>query len=71
MALWQQYLLDLIMPPIVTAMWWLLSRGNATAIEGGKLSQRTSGWLRKGFVIVLLGTYLLMFGITTYLHFAK
>ncbi len=71
MPLMQQYLLDLVAPPIVTCVWWLFGRGTATVFQGGKVSERTKRWLSKGFIIVLVGTYLIMFGITTYLHFAR
>ena len=71
MPLTQQYLLDLVVPPIVTCIWWLLSRGTTTVFQGGKVSGRTKTWLSKGLVVVLVGTYVIMFGITTYIHLAK
>jgi len=71
MPLWQQYLLDLIAPPVGASIWWLFSRGTATAIQGGTVSERTRKRERIGFFVVLVLAYLLMFGGTTYLHFAK
>jgi hypothetical protein len=71
MPLIQQYLLDLVAPPVLTCVWWLFSRGTATVFQGGRVSERTKGWLSKGFIVVLVGTYLIMFGGTTYLHFAR
>jgi hypothetical protein len=71
MPLMQQYLLDLVAPPIVTSLWWLFSRGTATVLQGGAVSERTKKRERIGFLVVLLLAYLLMFGGTTYLHFAK
>jgi hypothetical protein len=71
MSLLQQYLLDFVAPPVVAFLWWLFSRGTATVLQGGTVSERTKGWLNKGFVVVLIGSYLIMFGITTYLNFAR
>jgi hypothetical protein len=71
MPLMQQYLLDLVAPPIVTCAWWLFSLGTASLFQGGRVSERTKGWLRRGLIFVLLGTYLVMFGGTTYLHFTR
>ena len=71
MPLMRQYLLDLVAPPIVTCVWWFFSRGTATVFQGGRVSERTKRWLGKGFIVVLVGSYLIMFGITTYLHFAR
>ena len=47
MPLTQQYLLDLIAPPIVTCIWWLFSRGTATVFQGGKISERTKAGLQR------------------------
>lgn len=71
MPLIQQYLLDLIAPPVVTCVWWLFSRGTATVLQGGSVSERTKKREKIGFFVVLTLTYLLMFGGTTYLHFAR
>jgi hypothetical protein len=71
MPLTQQYLLDLFAPPIVACIWWLFSHGTATVFQGGRVSERTKGWFSKGFFVVLGLAYVVMFGLTTYLHFAK
>ena len=71
MPLAQQYLLDLIAPPIIATLWWMLSRGWATAVEADEISDRTKKRQRFGFFFVLALIYALMFGATTYLHFAR
>ena len=71
MPLMQQYLLDLIAPPVLATLWWFFSRGSATVLQGGSVSERTKRREKMGFFVVLTLAYLLMFGGTTYLHFAK
>ncbi len=71
MPLMQQYLLDLIAPPVLATLWWFFSRGTATVFQGGSVSERTKRREKVGFVVVLTLAYLLMFGWTTYLHFTR
>lgn len=71
MPVGQQYLLDLIAPPIIAALWWFLSRGWATTVQAGEVSDRTRKRQRSGFFLVLGLLYILIFGATTYLHFMK
>ena len=60
----QQIFLDLIVPPLGTSLWWLLSWGWALTAQGGNISQRTKKWISKGFWIVLALTYVIMFSVT-------
>ena len=71
MSLTQQYLMDLIAPPILTGVWWLLTRGFGIVVQGGQMSERTKVWQRNALFIVLVLGYLVMFGGTTYLHLVK
>lgn len=71
LSLVQQIALDVVVPPIVTAVWWLMSSGWSNMMQGGEPTPRTKIWLSKGFWIVLGLLYLLMFGITLYAHFAS
>ena len=71
MPLLQQYLLDLIAPPVLAILWWFFSRGTATVLQGGSVSEKTKRREKIGFVVVLALAYLLMFGGTTYLHYAR
>jgi hypothetical protein len=34
MLLWKQFLLDLIAPPLLACLWWLVSRGWASTVQG-------------------------------------
>jgi hypothetical protein len=67
----QQFLLDLIAPPVGVCLWWLFSRGTAAVLQGGKVSERTKKREKVGFLVLLALGYAIMFGITTYLHFAR
>jgi hypothetical protein len=67
----QQILLDVVAPPILTALWWLFSRGWAYVIQGGTVSVRTKGRQGKGVWIVLGALYLIMFGATAYFNLAS
>jgi hypothetical protein len=71
MSLMQQCLLDLIAPPVGVCLWWLFSRGTATALQGGKVSDRTKKRQRIGFFVLLALGYAMMFGMTIYFHFAR
>jgi hypothetical protein len=71
MSLIQQYLLDVATPPVIAGVWWVFSRGWAAGTQGGHVSSETKKRQRVGFVAVLTLLYLLMFGTTTYLRFAK
>ena len=68
MPLTEQYLLDLIAPPIGAVAWWILSRGWADLVQLGNVSDTTQRRQRKEFVILLIVFYVLMFGATTYFH---
>ena len=71
LSLGQQYLLDLVAPPVIAGLWWLLSRGWATAVQVGNVSDRTRQRQKVEFFIVLTLLYVLMLGATTYVHFVN
>jgi hypothetical protein len=62
----EQIMLDLVVPPVGAAIWWLMARGWAGAVQGNTLSQRTKVRQKWEFWILLFVAYLLMFGITAY-----
>ncbi len=70
MSLMQQLLLDLLAPPVLAGLWWLGSRGWASAVQGAQVSNQTRSRQKVGFVVVVTALYLLMFGTTIYLRFA-
>ncbi|MGA6983812.1 MAG: hypothetical protein WBZ11_19820 [Candidatus Sulfotelmatobacter sp.] len=71
MPLARQYLLNTVAPPVLAGLWWVFSRGWATAVQGGEVSERTRKRQKWGLIVVLVLIYVLMFGATTYLHFAR
>jgi hypothetical protein len=62
----QMIALDLLVPPIGTCIWWLMSRGWAGLVQGGTVSDKTKKRQKWEFLIILVLAYLLMFGITLY-----
>jgi hypothetical protein len=67
----QQIALDILAPPVLVGMWWLMSRGWAIIAQGGKPSARTKIWTNKGTWVLLVVLYCLAFGITLYGYFAR
>ena len=67
----QQVLLDLIVPPVGTGVWWLLARGWAKSVQGGSTSGETKARQRIEFCIVLGLAYLVMFSFTIYGWFTR
>ena len=66
LPIWKQLLLDIFMPPIGTGIWLLASRGWAKAVQGGAVSDQTHTRQRRLAAIVLVFSYVVMFGITIY-----
>jgi hypothetical protein len=64
-------LLDLIGPPVVTALWWLISRGWATGVQREKVSNRTNTRQKYEFFFVLVLLYLVGIGTSVYVHAIK
>jgi len=67
----QQLLLDCIAPVALAALWFVFSRGWAHAVQGVEVSGQTKKRQARGFLVVLGGLYVLMFGATLYLHFGS
>ena len=71
MPVMKQFLLDLIVAPVIACVWWLFSRGWAFGVQAGQVSDQTRKRQKVGFVIVLILLYVLMFGITFYKNFIR
>ena len=67
----EQILYDLILPPIGAVLWWLMSRGLATTVQGRTVSEETKRRQKFEFVVVLIGVYLIMFSITIFAYFSR
>lgn len=68
LPLGQQIALDLIGPPVITGIWWILARGWA-GLMGTTNSDVVRGWQKPALWIVLIGCYFIMFGITIGAYF--
>lgn len=66
LPMWKQLVLDIIMPPVGTGIWVLASRSWAKAVQGGAVSQQTHRRQKRLAVILLMFSYVLMFGVTIY-----
>ncbi len=64
----QQIVLDLVAPPLLTGLWWLLSRA-WSGLLGTTNSGVVRGWQQSGTWIILVVCYFLMFGMTLYGYF--
>jgi hypothetical protein len=69
--LYQQILYDIFIPPVGAVLWWLMSRGLATTVQGGTVSEETKRRQKFEFVVVLIVTYLIMFSITIFAYFSR
>jgi hypothetical protein len=68
LPLGQQIALDLFAPPLITAVWWLLS-GGWSGLLGTTESEVVKGWRKPAVWTVLIVCYVLMFGTTAYAYF--
>jgi hypothetical protein len=59
-------ILDILIPPIGTCLWWLMARGWAGFVQLGNISDATKRRQRWEFWIVLASAYLIMFSVTLY-----
>jgi hypothetical protein len=71
MSLMQQFLLDLVAPPIGACLWWLGSRGWGLTVQGGRVTDQTRNRQKIGFFVLLAVLYLGMFGTTIYIHLSR
>jgi hypothetical protein len=67
LPLYQALLLDIFAPPIMTGLWWLMSKGKQAEL-GTTDDPAVQGWtesLGKSFLIVM---YVFFFGLTIYTY---
>lgn len=60
----------LLVPPIITALWFLMARGWTKALGTDK-RPRVQGWVRFAGWFVFGGLYLIGIGLFVYAHFLK
>jgi hypothetical protein len=68
LPLGQQIAIALFAPPIITAVWWLLS-GGWSGLMGTTQSDVVKSWRKPALWTVLIVCYVLMFGITAFAYF--
>ena len=66
LPVYQQIVLDLLVPPLGAFVWWFMARGWAATVQGGEITERTKQRQKKEFWVILIAAYLIMFGITIY-----
>jgi hypothetical protein len=64
--LWEQLVILILGPPIMTALWWIAARGWALAVQGGTTSRKTKKRQRVEFFVVLILMYAVGFGVVLY-----
>jgi hypothetical protein len=62
----EQIVIILFGPPIMAVLWWVASRNLARILQGGSVSEKTEGRLRKQFWVYLVALYILGLGIFLY-----
>jgi hypothetical protein len=53
-------------PPIMSCMWWVMSRGRAMSIQGGAVSETTKRRQKKEFWVIFILMYVMLAGIFIY-----
>ena len=69
LPLGEQIAVVLLTPPVITALWWLMSRGWASIVQGGDPTERTKRRQRGEFFVLLIVMYMISFGMAIYAWF--
>jgi len=62
----QLILLDVVSPPVIAGIWWLMSGGWAAGVQGGSTSTETKSRQTLEFWAILILLYVMAFGVTIY-----
>ena len=57
-----------LMPPIMTVLWWLMSRATGAALQGGEMSPRSKRWADGNFWKFMIFLYIIGFSILIYAY---
>jgi len=71
MPLTQELLLDVLAPPIVAGIAWVLGSVWSSLVGGGTRSDSARKWGKVTFLVILVGGYLMMFGATAYYRLVR
>jgi hypothetical protein len=63
------FLVLVFMPPILTGLWWMMSRGTGAALQGGEMSARSKRGVDGNFWRLLILLYVISLGIFLYAYF--
>jgi hypothetical protein len=63
---YQIVLIDIFAPLVGAALWWLMARANAGAVQAGRVSNETKDRQRTEFWAILVLGYIVMFGLSIY-----
>ncbi len=66
----EQIAILIVGPPLMASLFWLMSRGWATTVQGGVPSEKTKRRQKVEFWIVLIAMYLIGFSMAFYAWFA-
>jgi len=58
----------ILMPPIMTVLWWLMSRATGAALQGGEMSPRSKRWVDGNFWKFMIFLYIMGFSILIYAY---
>lgn len=64
--LWEQLIVLILGPPIMTAFWWVAARGWAITVQGGNASSRTKRRQKVESYVVLMVMYAVGLGMAIY-----
>lgn len=62
----EQLAILIVGPPVMAGLFWLMSRGWAFSVQGGKASERTKGRQKIEFWMILVAMYVIGFGMALY-----
>jgi hypothetical protein len=62
----QEVIFAIVVPPIITLVWWLGSRGLALTLQGGAVSEKTRRRQKRRFWVLLALIYAVVFGMLLY-----
>lgn len=68
LPMWQQIVVLLLTPPCVACIWWLMSRGWASSVQGGHVSSQTRSRQKFEFWLLILVLYLGLAFLFVYAH---
>jgi hypothetical protein len=63
---WEQFVILILGPPIMTSVWWLSARAWALSIQGESASQKTKSRQKLEFTVILVLMYAIALAFALY-----